>query len=177
MQDCFANSSLHTRKARHFWEVIRNQLIRVSSRTKKQKKKWDEEILYFSVVSPRFLDGTFWLSCQNNFSVHKASCNPDLNPQIQENSLSDSSNSRSYGDFYWISWGVSLNTAGNLFLSNEPNVSQLLASDVIYLHLAQVLSSIQNSVGKQESIRVKETSANASLFDGLQKPLQDQQGI
>lgn len=136
MQDCFANSSctherqdISDRSQGTNWSELA-----AGQRNKKKKKNWDEEILYFSVISPRFRDGTFLLSCQNHFSVQKASRNPDLNPQLQEKSLSVSNNSRSYGDFYWTSWGVPLNTAGNLFLSSELNVFQLLGSDVIYLH-------------------------------------------
>lgn len=115
----------------------------------------DEEILYLSVISPRFQDGTFWLPCQNHISVQKGSCNPDLNPQLQENSLSASNSSRSYGDFYWISWGVSLNTAGNLFLSSELNVFQLLGPDVIYLHHSSPgafkYSKLSRKIGKNKS--------------------------
>lgn len=113
-----------------------DQSFKQGKETNKQKKNqnWDEEILYFSIISSRFRDGTIWLPCQNHFSVQKASCNPNHNPQLQGNCLSASNNSRSYGDFYWTSWGVSPNTAGNLFLSSELNVFQLLGSDVIYLH-------------------------------------------
>lgn len=40
-----------------------------------------------------------------------------------------------------------------------------------------MFSSIQNQAGKLESVRVKETSVNDSVFDVLKKHLRDQQGI
>lgn len=150
MQGCFANSSLRVSKGRHFWEVIGNQLSIVSSRAKKEGKLGRGSSLLLA-NKPKVWRWNILTSLSNHFSVQKSFSNPNLNPQLQRNSSSASNNSRSYGDFYLTSWGLPLNTGGNLFLSSELNGFQLLGSDqmsFIRTIPAQVFLSIQNHVGK-----------------------------